>query len=310
MKLDTLYEEQDKDKIGLIYFYKNDTLNSVGASIRKNYYNLNSFNHRYDGQNEIYDPYQIYLSYLYQKWPETSSWGKYYPEDSYAKPKIVDFIINTKLENDGSASIRVDYEILEEISDTDMVLHIALIEDGITNTFESGSLGEKLPVCNNILRKMSPDGNGTLLGSFDVGDTGSLLVSIDKSKGAVSNYDNTRLIVFFQSKGTFKIYETARLDQHPFQDYGTWGQTSVHNNAGKECLNNSSFTSNGKQIFFSDPISKTTYIKIYNLSGKCVMLKRIESGISNVSLSKLSKGLYTVALNLNGYEKSKRVLVK
>lgn len=296
VKLDTLYEEQDKDKIGLIYLYKNDTLSSVDASIRKSYYNLYGFNHRYDGQNEIYEPYQMYLSYLYQKWPETSGWGKYYPENSYAKPKIVNFIINTKLRNDGSASVRIDYEILEEINDTDIVLHVALIEDGIPNTFESGALGEKMPVCNNILRKMAPDGNGTLLGAFEVGDTGSAQMSFDKNRGEVSNYDNTRLIVYFQSRDNFKIYETARLDQHPFQDHGTWEQTALHNKNDNIFKLGIKFSANNKTISLSRSMEGCASLKVFNMSGREICSLNLIGGHKKIKIPELTKGVYAITI--------------
>ncbi len=309
MKLDTLYEEQDKDKIALIYLFQNEELTSTDAEVRESYYNISGFEHRYDGQNEIYDPYQMYLSYLYQKWPETSSWGKYYPEDSYTKPKIVDFIINTKLQSDGGAGIRVDYKILEEIIDTDIVLHIALVEDGISNTFENGSLGEKIPICNNVLRKMAPDGNGTLLGSLEIGDTGSVFVTIDKIRGTVSNYDNTRLIVYFQSKDGFKIYETERLNQHPFQDYGTWGETNIDNITKDKVASVRVNVSDGL-LKFSKAFDEQSIIKIFNITGRQVFTYSVNCGENSFTLPTLSKGLYTISINNRKLKRNKIVITQ
>lgn len=278
----------------LMFLYNDTNLVNVDVRGRQEYYGISNtgFEHRYEGEKNYTQSEEMYPYYMYQ---DFGSWGHYALTKSYPKPKMFAYDIRTRMKNDDTCQIGVSYKALQEITHDDLVLHVAILEDGVPNSFENSSLGKKIDTCDNILRKMLPSSEGSFLGAVPIDDSGDVVLSFDRAEINLVDLEKSRLVVFVQSRNGKIVYETKRFDNHPFQELGEWDDTQIMSNINPAF--SKGITVKDRVAYFDKKITKGSTFSLINCRGQVLSQHFLSYGTSNIKLPYLPKGLYFFQLN-------------
>lgn len=300
-------EEENKDKMVLMYLYNDTNLVNKDVRGRQQYYDMSDYNfeHRYEGEKNYSQHQETYPNYMYQNF---GSWGQYALTKSFPKPKMFSYNIRTRMKNDDSCQIGVSYKALEEMIHDDLVLHVAILEDGVPNSFESSSLGEKIDTCDNILRKMLPNSDGTFLGAVSLDDSGDAVLSFDRADINLVNMEKSRLVVFIQSRNGKIIYETKRFNNHPFQELGEWADTP--NLVAKPMCIKQDLTVRKTAVHLKTPLMSSARFELVNSKGQVLYTSSFSSGVTIIPLPAMSKGVYVARLSDIYTSYSKRFVLR
>ncbi len=275
--------EEEGLNVAIIEYHAGDNYETPATNIRANVYSVEGY------PTVIIDGKTIASSGDIQV---LKDFYTYWHNEYMAKPTVYKITPTVTSVSSNVFDISVDVEeTLDYYNNDEMRLFVALTETHIPENWQGG-----MTEVNFVLRKMLPNGNGTVL-NFSSGSVQNHTFQLNLNSSYVKS--NCEMVFFVQNMNTKEIMETVKVSGETFVNVEN-DETmalSVYPNPAKNSVN----------ITASETIEEVTFISI---TGQVVKHITPQEKQIRISTADLTQGVYTIKINSKTKTSTKQLIVQ